>query len=1276
MVTGPAGTGKSTALDSSGLAAPFSRSRPLTGNSSTNCRWLPFENGLILDIKGNLVLREDGQTSDEKEWNSLLRQLQRHRPQRPLDGIVLTLDCNDLLRDDPDTAARKAGSIYKKLWQAQKELGLRLPVYILTTKCDRLEGFSGLCREIPRSFKNNMLGWSSPYSGETSYSTAWADEAFDSINRNLIRIKYELFARGPEPRGLDELFLFNTGFARLRGPVGIYLDGLFKQSAYHESFIFRGVYFCGDGGPDLSSSSPAGRYFVKDLFEKKVFPESGLARPLAAVLISRNRLVRGLQIAAVLLAVMGFFGLWWAGGVIQRDKIPINNILRSIETDLEYIQASRQSDLLIKNGTFPNSVYDLLNGMAEIRTNKLQSFLVPASWYSRVDANITECVARAYREIIMATIRMSLKKKAVQIIDPKDRTASTSALDLLIKSREDQAPVVTPVLLVQTPEYLVLDDYVQSLTELELNIEIFNQLAQAGENDLSGLSGLVKYLYGLELPKNFYTQAGYYEETLARITMKPIYISNYRPQASAKAQTLLGRFYHVAFHRNPLVMDLGKLAAYLDSMQNIDSCPTRDCIVWGLLESIQRLEQGLEKVDLESVLGSPPQLWLPLRELLKRIGQTEFLGQPLATEAEKIANEQLGLVHDQWLNLEKQYSGKLIQSGGQSGKMVLTDYLKAIKQGLIDLWQQDFTGSDLIKAPPIVIPPAARFRWNTAFLKRASDLVVSYDNYSTGGYAKFPPDLRTSMDMAARVCLEKTTLKFISRASSPVSVQYGYDDRLTESEALAEAGNFRDASPSLSFLLDSYFRLGLNVGRDVLSKLTHWQTSTILGAIDRELEEEGLYQPDITDLNRWALAADLALAAFDVTDQKELEYYLTLRRQRVDYLAGYAKALVDFYHNSPMDRKIQDGTLFFKWGLIQANLAAYKANKPDNSITELEKYILFQVGKINLSNFYRMITPADLGAHSSDYFLERKNELRRILHEQCKNIASGKLNNKYEAIKNYFNNFLAGRFPFAETPAEEEIEAAPEDIKQFYRLFDLYATDIKNVLTPETRTPAIDFLDQMDSVRPVFASYLDSKPKAKPAEKDEKQAPKNGGDKEEKDQGRPAPVKPAEPVLNFSVQFRVNRSMEENANKIIEWTLTVGEYKNIDDGTVQNGCWAYADPVTVILRWARDSGYRPDPAAVQEPVRVFGKTIVYQFANKWALLSLLKEYASDLRDFPKQSDPQPYTLKFRIATLNQAEPSAEPEKLETVAFIRLTPLGPDQKPIVVPSFPVKAPPWD
>ena len=98
--------------------------------------------------------------------------------------------------------------------------------------------------------------------------------------------------------------MLHSRFAEIASPLRFYIDELFKETAYHEAFLFRGLYFVGDtlneadranvvagpeswdsgaaamdgeprlqrppaSGGDIGEPKPG---FVHQLLERKIFP--------------------------------------------------------------------------------------------------------------------------------------------------------------------------------------------------------------------------------------------------------------------------------------------------------------------------------------------------------------------------------------------------------------------------------------------------------------------------------------------------------------------------------------------------------------------------------------------------------------------------------------------------------------------------------------------------------------------------------------------------------------------------------------------------------------------------------------------------------------------------------------------------------------------------------------------------------------------------------------------------------------------------------------------
>ncbi len=306
LMLGDAALGKTTLLSHLGLHALGEPANDKPPETHLPCEWWRCEQGMILEIAGEVFSQADTDGDEDKKWQRLLRRLRRDRIARPLDGVIVTLSCTDLLRpatpgtDEQSRLKDKATGIAKRLTQAQREFGLRFPVYILITKCDQIHGFQSLCRNLPVPRHQDIFGWSNPYVIDTTYTSTWVDEAFQYLCQHLVQLQSDIFATCQELRDGDELFLFPTALQNLQEPLRVYLDQLFTSPDTDVHYFCRGLYFCGDGGGQSMTSPHLQPVFLEHLFTHKIFPEYGLARHETRGLTSARWKVR---IAQALIAL-------------------------------------------------------------------------------------------------------------------------------------------------------------------------------------------------------------------------------------------------------------------------------------------------------------------------------------------------------------------------------------------------------------------------------------------------------------------------------------------------------------------------------------------------------------------------------------------------------------------------------------------------------------------------------------------------------------------------------------------------------------------------------------------------------------------------------------------------------------------------------------------------------------------------------------------------------------------------------------------------------------
>jgi type VI protein secretion system component VasK len=90
LLIGETGSGKTEALHHTDITLPLGAPRENIEGSREGWKWWFFDQGIVIDVDGDYVLRTDGHPTDHKGWKQLLKLLQNHRPQRPIDGIILT----------------------------------------------------------------------------------------------------------------------------------------------------------------------------------------------------------------------------------------------------------------------------------------------------------------------------------------------------------------------------------------------------------------------------------------------------------------------------------------------------------------------------------------------------------------------------------------------------------------------------------------------------------------------------------------------------------------------------------------------------------------------------------------------------------------------------------------------------------------------------------------------------------------------------------------------------------------------------------------------------------------------------------------------------------------------------------------------------------------------------------------------------------------------------------------------------------------------------------
>src|SRR5207302_1647205 len=175
-----------------------------------NMNWWFTNHAIILDTAGRIMFQavEAGQPS---EWQQFLELLTQNRPHCPINGMVLVIPADSLIKDSANAIERKAGKIAQELDKIQRTLGVRFPVFVAVSKCDLINGFREFFDNIDDpQLQGQILGWSNPRSLDEPFDPEMVDKHIETVRQRLIERRYGLLldpvhTEDPMARRVDQV---------------------------------------------------------------------------------------------------------------------------------------------------------------------------------------------------------------------------------------------------------------------------------------------------------------------------------------------------------------------------------------------------------------------------------------------------------------------------------------------------------------------------------------------------------------------------------------------------------------------------------------------------------------------------------------------------------------------------------------------------------------------------------------------------------------------------------------------------------------------------------------------------------------------------------------------------------------------------------------------------------------------------------------------------------------------------------------------------------------
>jgi type VI secretion system protein ImpL len=1236
--------------------------------------------GTVSFRDGGVVIGfEDGAVEPpqaERRLIDLLREVEVVRPHRPIDSLVVVIPCPFLMDAEaaPDLAAARGRQLYDIILAVQQRTGWRVPVYLLLSEADRIQGFAPIAQAVLAHSANPMIGWPAPKALDSLFEPSWIDEAFEAMRSTLSTEQLHLLMSLNGDRSAEDVLLFPNRLAQIKPALAALLGQMLETSAYHEGFMLRGIFLTGETGaraelldmgpPD--ATAPAEQYapatdpevtaaaLVRDpqpladtLFRRKIFPEAGLAQPAYGEMTRRHRMVRRAKVAlaaSVLLSLLGFAAVQHqTSRHLPPVKALLDDILRiGIATDRsEAATRIRGSGKCMERvGAIISTPetrarfrarrdlsISLLESMSRLDVNRVETLFAPTSFLSHTNAEIQAAIESSFHDVVFDAISESM--------------ATPAGIDALVTQNAAQADAVISWKAV-TDNVVLYDQNYRIARSMET-------MTAEDAAAVKSFSDLVSYALFEQLPPRFTRN---YELYSAGITDHPV------PCLSSEMvrQTLedvLARRYRLAtelmYLRNPLMVTTNSIASRFTAIDGIDSSD----------ESLMALVKELDTIAAELaaagkynwVYAASPEAMpvLPVDRLYGLQVVDRAFARRLPEENRQIAFDAAVRLRSAQLFDAALLSPDLAASAPAAPAAPGTPAPPAAAVAAIEtpiLSKAAVDSREFLRklfAQPYMDagPPAAaaysgsRVSWDLARLQVAQKAVESYAEFVASGSGDAPIELRNVALASAEQHFAGHLEQLVNQAAQPGSAAVG-----------SETANFVQALPVLIKIRDALRGAGAEQSAAGLDVRVADQAGRLLADADRALTTDGgPYAIDPAGLAAWDGTGSLAAALFGIETIDDLKATLPQRRARVaDIARSRAAPLIGYLREPSTAAGAATLARANRWQAILLTLEAYDANSPSNSLARLEQYITVDIDKLQRRDCARA---RSFSTRSTDYFAAQQAAISARVIGHCRLAAAGSTEAQFDQLREAFNASLAGRFPFA---ADVEAPAAdPGDVQAFFGQFAAILQPLKDDIdiTPafgSSGRAASATLTQLIRVQSALAPMLDA--------------------------AGPAPL-----TYRVGVNFFSDPDLARGQEQVIEGSLGTPVSRALARGAAREFVWNNGQPVLARFRWAINAPSIPRTGGKCVP-QPDGSVASFRVDGDWALFRLLRRHAPG--DGIRASATQGAPVAFDVALCANQERASGGEVVEDARILVRLSLSatvrggdkPDrQVPVMLPNFP-------
>jgi len=1170
MIVGPKGSGKTTLLNNLNFEHLVSE------KSENNSLWKLFREGAIFEFP-NI----DSSVDKSKFWTFISELFVFIRPRRPLDGIIVTIPA-DFFISRTSNIEKHAHEMFDKIFQFQHDINFKLPIYFIVTKSDQIFGFQEFVHLLKENTKQQIFGWSCPYSLDMAFSPNWINEIFNTMDEGIRKAGFYFARKRNIDENLEKAMLFEAYFEKIKPMLSEYLLTMFRTHNPVDGMILRGVYFVGrqkevaispGSVVQLSALTPGVNvdasmnhlhtddlYFVQDLFKDKIFKEYNIAYPILKDTggITKKEYRNKLIFAGS--ALFFSVGWIWGNGNIRTNVRNCYQTMCTVKKNLLRIKYLEDTLKSSEDQSLINSQASaLLQNMPVVKTGDFFSIFVPQSWFFGIGSSVRSTTELVFDSVVVKAMYIDLNFNTKNIL-----LGSRAPSKKNLNSQKDIFDVLN------FESFKELSGFVEKIKNLKKISSEYNSIRNL--EDSNNVISITESLF-----KDKFEIA---DEMRTHVPNKQIMppkfnLEDFQTNIESSLKNIFDNFI-----RDTLDVTVEKVLQNVASdIDRLHEAGQNSKINY----SVQDLAKLYNKVELvEDIFKNKNFSWIKentfcptpeYQKILHNLESTGMISPDCLRDLIHFADVSFNSYKDALGMYKSKLSGKILENQSPSGSFL---QVKGELKALLDLSFICVVPSGHFSRE---LPTDKMLIWDVKRLKELCNLIDKYNEFSETVPEGMRAEYFDIYKTVAKKCFYPAIKAMVANAQILEDMPLGNSRALFENAYKKQALNIRNVSvslPKVIKILDEIISEE-NLQDFGFSDLIISQYLGLLEKIDALFNTEKPYSTSSALFDDWDGNGNPQF--MKMSSQANIKQYLNAQFERIKFLAkDLASPIVDLLTIPNVFEKIRDKKLINKWREIITSVDDYENKKPGNSIAALESFITENLSKVSLDNFDTQGEIKNISQNDSDYFLSKRSVVAKSLMNRADVVQYDRVAVAYNKVNNIFNKKLANKFPFGDSSED----ASLNDLEEFVNAYELLDATAINVLernkdVKHINSQVFDFFKNTNKILPFLKACV-------------------------------AQFKSTDPntcPMSFNVLLRPFPNMEALTSAVIDRMFSINNMPVSDDN---NGVFFFGNTVMAIFGWVASANEKPNESKAMGNLSIENNLAAFTYTGTWALFRMIEAH--------------------------------------------------------------------